>query len=132
MKKSKKKVVKKAAKKSTPKKAVKKTVSVQPAASANKTGVTPLGDRILISPSVPESVTSFGLIIPETAEKEKSETGVVVAVGPGKIGDDNVLIPVNVSVGDKVMFNKYGYTEIKVNGKDYYIVSEADILAILS
>lgn len=123
---------KQAKKKSAPKKATKKTVSAKPQAPANKSGVTPLGDRVLISPIVPESVTSFGLIIPETAEKEKPETGVVVAVGPGKIGDDNILIPVGVSVGDKVMFNKYGYDEVKVDGKEYYIVSESNILAILS
>ncbi len=128
----KKKAVKKAAPKKTNKTAAKKSaVAKKPTAPANKSGVTPLGDRVLISPIVPESVTSFGLIIPETAEKEKPETGVVVAVGPGKIGDDNMLIPVNVSVGDRVMFNKYGYDEVKVDGKEYYIVSESNILAIL-
>jgi len=131
MKKNNKAAKKSSAKKAKTKMAVKKATSAKPAAPSNKTGVTPLGDRILISPSVPESVTSFGLIIPETAEKEKSETGMVVAVGPGKIGDDNEVIPVSVSVGDRVMFNKYGYDEIKVNGKEYYIVSEANILAIL-
>ncbi len=128
MKKSKKKVVKKPAKKTVSKK---KNVQAKVAAPANKSGIIPLADRVIISPTLPETTTSFGLIIPDTAEKEKAETGVVVAVGPGKMGDDNMLIPVGVSVGDKVMFNKYGYDEVKVNGKEYYIVSEQNILAIL-
>lgn len=123
---------KKSTKKAAPKKKSKPAAKKQaPAAPANKSGVIPLGDRVILSPTVPESVTSFGLIIPETAEKEKPETGIVVAVGPGKVGDDNILIPVNVSVGDRVMFNKYGYDEIKVDGVEYYIVSEQNILAIL-
>jgi chaperonin GroES len=129
MKKSKKKVVKKAAKKAAPKK---KAVSNKITAPVNKSGIIPLADRVIISPTMPETTTSFGLIIPDTAEKEKAETGVVVAVGPGRIGDDNMLIPVGVMVGDKVMFNKYGYDIVKVNGKEYYIVSEQNILAILS
>ncbi len=130
MKKSNKKAVKKAP---TKKKLVvtKKAKAVAPLAVTNTSGVTPLGDRVVVSPTIPESTTSFGLIIPETASKEKPETGVVVAVGPGRIGDDNMHVPVGVSVGDRIMFNKYGYDEVKVNGKEYYIVSESNILAIL-
>ena len=126
MKKSKKKV---APKKKTAKKSVSKVVSAPKV--QNKSGITPLADRIVIDPTMPESVTSFGLIIPETASKEKPETGIVIAVGPGRI-DDGARIPVGVSVGDKVMFNNYGYDEVKINGKEYYIVSEQNILAILS
>lgn len=125
MKKAKKKTAKKTVKKASLKKVVVTKVI------SNKSGVIPLADRVVIDPTMPESVTSFGLIIPETASKEKPETGVVIAVGPGRVGNDNYHIPVGVSVGDKVMFNKYGYDEVKVNGKDYYIVSESNILAIL-
>ena len=128
MKKSKKKAVKKpvkAAKKSSPKPAAQKP------AIQNKSGVTPLADKVVVEPTVPETTTSFGLIIPETASKEKPETGVVIAVGPGKVADDGSHVPVGVSVGDKILFNKYGYDEVKVNGKEYYIVSEQNILAIL-
>lgn len=128
MKKSKKKASKKPAKKAVLKK---KVVSKKAAAPVNKTGIMPLGDRVIISPTLPETTTSFGLIIPDTAEKEKAETGVVVAVGPGKMGDDGMLIPVGVSVGDKVLFNKYGFDEVKVHGHEYYIVSEQNILVIL-
>jgi len=74
--------------------------------------------------------TSFGIIIPDTA-KEKPEQGTVVAVGPGK-WDDGVLVPVGVKVGDKIMFNKYGYDEIKIKGVEYFIVSEANILGTLN
>ncbi|HEV8677235.1 MAG TPA: co-chaperone GroES [Candidatus Paceibacterota bacterium] len=94
--------------------------------------MTPLADRVVIEPTAIETTTSFGLIIPETASKEKPETGIVVAVGPGKTADDGSHVAVGVSVGDKIMFNKYGYDEVKVNGKEYYIVSEQNILAILN
>src|SRR5216684_2991642 len=79
--------------------------------STNKSGIQPLGDRILLKPLTPEEMgttTSFGIIIPETIDKEKPEQGTVIAVGPGKLGDDNHLVPVAVGVGDRVMFNKYG------------------------
>jgi chaperonin GroES len=126
---SKKKSVKKAVKKAA-KKSVSKSVS-KPVVH-NKSGITPLADRVVIEPTLPETVTSFGLIIPETASKEKPETGIVVAVGPGKTADDGSHVAVGVEVGDKIMFNKYGYDEVKVNGKEYYIVSEQNILAILN
>lgn len=96
----------------------------------------PLGDRILIKPLAPEEMegktTSFGIIIPDTVSKEKPEQGTVVAVGPGKRGDDGKLVAPSVKVGDKVMFSKYGFDEVKVGGQEYYIVSESNILAILS
>lgn len=94
----------------------------------------PLGDRVLVKPFTPEEAgktTSFGIIIPDTASKEKPEQGTVVAVGPGKKNEDGRVVPMSVTVGDKVMFSKYGFDEIKVNGVEYYIVSESSILAIL-
>ncbi|MBP9710803.1 MAG: co-chaperone GroES [Candidatus Pacebacteria bacterium] len=90
----------------------------------------PGGDRVLIKPLSAEEagqVTSFGIIIPDTA-KEKPEQGTIVAVGPGRVGDDNALIPVGYKVGERVMFNKYGYDEIKIKGIEYFIVSETNIL----
>lgn len=97
--------------------------------------LTPLGDRVLIKPLSQEemgSTTSFGLIIPDTA-KEKPEQGRVVAVGAGKWDEDGERrIPLSVAVGDKVMFSKYGYDEVKVDGTTYLIVSETNILAILN
>ena len=101
-------------------------------APADKKGVgMPYGDRVLVKPMVPEEVTSFGLIIPETA-KEKPEQGVVIAVGPGRKGDTGDLIPVAVQVGDRVMFNKYGYDEVKIGGTEYYLIAENNILMVLN
>lgn len=101
--------------------------------STNKSGFMPMGDRVLIKPLSEEEAgqtTSFGIIIPDTA-KEKPEQGTVVAVGPGRVGDDNVLVPVGVKVGDRVMFNKYGYDEVKIKGVEYFIVTEGNILGVL-
>lgn len=92
----------------------------------------PLADRILVKPeenAVEKSPS--GIIIPDTAQKEKPERGEVIAVGPGKLGDDNELIPVSVKVGDTVMFSKYGYDEVKIGDEEYYIVNESNILAVI-
>jgi chaperonin GroES len=126
-KKSTKKVTKKVAskaKKSAPKQ---KKITT----SANKIGMTPLGDRVLVKPAAGETTTAFGIIIPDTA-KEKPETGVVVAVGPGKKTENGSVIPVGVKVGDKVMFSKYGFDEVKVAGVEYYLIREENILAVLN
>ena len=97
-----------------------------------KISVMPLADRVLVKPEGDnDERTASGIIIPDTAHKEKPERGVVVAVGPGKRGDDNELVPVAVKVGDTVMFSKYGFDEVKIEDEDYYIVSEASILAII-
>lgn len=89
----------------------------------------PLGDRVLVRPEeVADEKSPSGIIIPDTAQKEKPETGTVVAVGPGKPGDDNEIIPVAVKVGDKVMFSKYGFDEITINDVEYYVISESSIL----
>lgn len=92
----------------------------------------PLGDKVLVKPAaIEDKKSASGIIIPDTAQKEKPEQGKVVAVGPGKPGDDNELIPVGVKVGDTVMFSKYGFDEIKIDGEEYYIVSESGILGII-
>ena len=98
----------------------------------NKAGIMPLGDRVLVKPFGLEEglVTSFGIVLPDSA-KEKPEQGKVVAVGPGKRGEDGKLVPVALKVGDKVMFSKYGYDEIKVDGTEYYLVREENVLAVL-
>lgn len=101
-----------------------------------KTSMTikPLGDRVLVEPlsrEEREGKTSSGIVIPDTAEKERPEEGRVVAVGPGKMTDDGKLLPMNVQVGSRILFSKYGPTEIKVDGKEYLIAREEDILAIV-
>jgi chaperonin GroES len=89
----------------------------------------PLDDRIVVKASEGDQTTASGLVIPDTA-KEKPQEGSVVAVGPGKF-EDGVRVPMDVSTGDKVIYSKYGGTEVKVDGEEYLILSAGDVLAIL-
>ena len=93
--------------------------------------IKPLSDHILIEPVKEEEKTRGGIFLPDTASKEKSEEGKVIATGPGKKTDDGKIIMMSVKPGDKVLFTKYGPSEIKFNGKDYLIATENDILAII-
>ena len=88
----------------------------------------PLEDRIVVRPAEAEEKTASGLVIPDTA-KEKPQQGEVLAVGPGRRSDAGELIPLDISVGDKVVYSKYGGTEISADGKDLLILSSRDILA---
>jgi chaperonin GroES len=93
--------------------------------------IKPLSDHILIEPVVQNEKTKTGIFLPDTASKEKSEEGKVVATGPGRKTDDGKVIELSVKVGDKVIFSKYGPNEIKVGDKEYLIAKEDDILAII-
>ena len=93
--------------------------------------IKPLSDHVLIEPIKEEEKTKAGILLPDTAEKEKPEQGLVVAVGPGKKDKTGKFIPLDVKAGDKVLFTKYGPTEIKVEDKEYLIAREEDILAII-
>jgi chaperonin GroES len=88
----------------------------------------PLGDRLVVKPMESEEKTKSGIYLPDTA-KEKPQEGKVIAVGPGKVNDDGKRIPVDLEVGDIVIYAKYGGSEIKMEGEDYIILREADILA---
>ena len=90
----------------------------------------PLHDRVIIKRLDQESKTASGIIIPDTA-KEKPQEAEVVAVGPGRVDDKGVRIPVDVNVGDKVMFSKYGGTELKYEGQEYLVLSARDVLAVI-
>jgi chaperonin GroES len=92
--------------------------------------IQPLGDRVLVEPAKEEEVKKGGIIIPDTA-KEKPQQGKVIAVGTGKIDDNGKKIPFNVKKGDKILMPKYGGTEVKLDGKEYQIMREEDILGIL-
>ena len=98
-------------------------------ATATKT-LKPLEDRILVRPEEGEETTASGIVIPDTA-KEKPQEGTVLAVGPGKRSDTGDLIPMDVSDGDRVIYSKYGGTEIKVGGEELLILSARDVLAIV-
>jgi chaperonin GroES len=91
----------------------------------------PLGDRVVLKAIEEDKVTKSGIIIPDTAEKEKPEQGEVVAVGPGKLQDDGKRTPVSVAVGNKVLFKKYSPDEVKVDDQEYLVIEESDIIAIL-
>lgn len=93
--------------------------------------IKPLADHILIEPIKEEERTKTGILLPETAEKEHPEQGKVIAIGPGRKTSAGKIIPLEVKVGDKVLFTKYGPNEIKVDDKEYLIAKEEDILAIL-
>lgn len=93
--------------------------------------IKPLEDRIVVRPMAAEQVTASGLVIPDTAQ-EKPQEAEVVAVGPGRVDDKGNRIPVDVAVGDKVVFSKYGGTELKYGGEEYLILSARDVLAIIT
>jgi chaperonin GroES len=94
--------------------------------------IKPLSDHILIEPVKEEEKTKAGIFLPETASKEKSEEGKVVAIGPGKMNDEGKIIPMSIKPGDRVLFTKYGPNEIKIDNKEYLIATESDILVIFS
>lgn len=93
--------------------------------------VKPLADRVLVKAITESEITKSGIVIPETVEKERPEKGEVIAVGPGKMLDNGSVAPMNVRVGNKVIFKKYGPDEIKVDGEELLILDESDILAII-
>ena len=126
-----KKSTKKNNKKNTKKKQ-NKPVARTTAPIKNTFKVRPMGDRIVVKPEGAQDETSpSGIIIPDTARKEKPERGVVVAVGEGRRNERGEVLPLRISVGDTVMFSKYGFDEVKIDDVEYYIVSEANILAII-
>jgi len=90
----------------------------------------PLGNRVVVEPLEQEEVTAGGIVLPETA-KEKPQKGVVLSAGPGDRDEDGKRIPLDVKVGDTVLFAKYAGTEIKVDGKKLLILRESDLLAIV-
>lgn len=101
-----------------------------PAKTASKTEIQPLGDRIVVTALKQEEETASGIIIPDTV-KEKPQQGEVVAVGPGKAGDHGERVAIDVSRGDRILYAKYAGTEIKLDGTDYIVLNEKDILARL-
>ncbi|MEX0910074.1 MAG: co-chaperone GroES [Candidatus Paceibacterota bacterium] len=101
---------------------------------SSKTTLTPLGDRVLLRPLSEkelEKKSSFGIIIPDTVSKERPERGVVVAVGEGRYNELGELVPMRVKTGDRVVFSKYGFDEIELEGAEYFILKEESILAVI-
>src|SRR5688572_2249613 len=100
-----------------------------PMATATKSKIKPLEDRILVRPEEGEETTASGIVIPDTA-KEKPQEGTVLAIGPGKRSDTGDLIPMDVKEGDRVIYSKYGGTEVILDGEDLLILSARDVLAV--
>jgi chaperonin GroES len=96
-------------------------------ATKSKTKLVPLGDRLVIKPVVQEEVLASGIVIPDTA-KEKPQQGKVLAAGPGKLDDNGKRVPMDVKVGDRVLYAKYSGQEIKIDQEEYIVLSEKDVL----
>ena len=99
-------------------------------ATKTKLSVRPLGDRVIIAALPQEEMTKGGIILPDTA-KEKPQQGEVVAVGKGRISDTGETIAMTVKAGDKVLYGKYSGTEVKIDGTEYLIVKESEVLAVI-
>lgn len=99
-------------------------------APENQSNLRPLGDRVVIKPLPKEEMTKSGIYLPDTA-KEKPQEGTILAVGPGRVDEDGERIPMDVKVGDRVLYAKYAGTEFKVDDDELLIVSEKDILAVM-
>ena len=99
-------------------------------ATASKTKLRPLGDRVVIEPTPREEMTKSGIVLPDTA-KEKPQEGTILAAGPGRILDDGKREAMDVKKGDKVLYAKYAGTEFKIDDEDLLIVSQKDILAVV-
>ncbi|MEK7462428.1 MAG: co-chaperone GroES [Patescibacteria group bacterium] len=103
--------------------------------STENSPIRPLNDKVIVRPLTDQeagTASASGIIIPDSAKKEKPEQGVVIAVGQGKWDEDGEKrIPLDVKVGDRVVFSKYGYDEVKFEGKEYFIVAEASILGVV-
>lgn len=94
--------------------------------------VKPLGDHILVKPLKQEEVTKSGIVLPDTVDKEKKAEGEIVAVGPGKLLKDGSRAQMEVSVGDIVLYKKWGGDEVDIDGEEYKIISAEDVLAVVS
>ena len=97
--------------------------------TATKVAIRPLEDRIVVQAVEAETTTASGLVIPDTA-KEKPQEGIVLAIGPGRF-EDGQRVPLDVKEGDRVLYSKYGGTEVKYNGEEYLVLSARDVLAVI-
>jgi chaperonin GroES len=96
-----------------------------------KINIKPLADRVLVEPASAETTTASGIIIPDTAQ-EKPQEGEIIAIGSGNKSEDGKVTPLDLSVGDKVLFGKWSGTEIKINGEELCIMKESDIMGIMT
>jgi len=102
----------------------------EPVSTATKVNIKPLEDRVVVQANEAETTTASGIVIPDTA-KEKPQEGTVLAVGPGRVDDNGQRIPIDVEIGDVVLYSKYGGTEVRYHGEDYLVLSARDVLAVV-
>ncbi len=95
------------------------------------TSLKPLGDRVIVKPKAKEDVTKSGIVLPDTAS-EKPQEGSVLSVGPGRVLDNGKRVDMEVTAGDTVLFAKYAGTEVKLDGEEYLVIRESDLLAIIT
>ena len=100
-------------------------------ATSTATKLTPLGDRVVVKPTPREEMTKSGLVLPDTA-KEKPQEGEVVAVGPGRLTEEGKRVAVEVKKGDRILVGKYSGTDVKIDGTEYVILREDDVLGVLA
>ncbi len=91
----------------------------------------PLGDRIIVKPVAKEEMTKTGIILPDTVDKERPEQGTVIAIGPGRLLENGSRAPMSVRIGEKIVFKKYSPDEVKVDGEEYLVISETDVMAVI-
>src|SRR5690348_14439222 len=111
-------------------KASKSSLRTTEGSSSVASKIRPVGDRLVVKPAAKEEITRSGIVIPDTA-KEKPQEGEVIAVGSGKLLDNGDRVPMEIKVGDRVLYAKYGGTEFKLDGEDYLVMRESDVLAVL-
>ncbi len=104
--------------------------------SEHSSPIRPLNDKVIVRPLTTDeegTTSASGIIIPDSAKKEKPEQGIVIAVGPGKFDEDGEKrIPLDVKEGDRIVFSKYGFDEVKFEGKEYFIVAEGSVLGVFT
>lgn len=93
--------------------------------------IKPLNDKVVVKASSKEEVTKFGLVLPDTADKERPEQGEVIAVGPGKILENGTRAPMSVKTGDRILFKKYSPDEFKIDKEEFLVLSESEIIGII-
>ena len=93
--------------------------------------IQPLGDKVVVKPSAKEEVTKSGIVLPDTADKDRPEQGEVIAAGPGKLLENGTRAAMNVKTGDKILFKKYSPDEFKIDGEELLVLSESDIIGII-
>lgn len=91
----------------------------------------PLSDRVIVKPAAKEELSKAGIILPDTLDKERPEQGEVVAIGPGRLLENGTRAAMTLKVGDKIVFKKYSPDEVKVQGEDYLVIAESDVMAVL-